>query len=153
MKGSDWPSSPSPKTLSDSTSSVKESDWSKAAYSTYLFGSTFNLEESHHPECISPEELTNINKIAGQSESSPILIETTILSPTTATSSNKCSDFYLACRNNKIDEVQALLETMDTNDIGRVEPNGMTALHAACFHGHLEIVKLLLMVGADRAIQ
>ncbi|CAF2763774.1 unnamed protein product [Rotaria sp. Silwood2] len=106
-----------------------------------------------HPECISPDELTNINKIAGQSESSPILIETTIPSPTTATSSNKCSDFYLACRNNKIEEVQALLETMDTNDIDRVEPNGMTALHAACFHGHLEIVKLLLMVGADRAIQ
>ncbi|CAF4384707.1 unnamed protein product [Rotaria sp. Silwood2] len=81
------------------------------------------------------------------------MTKTTIPSPTTATSSNKCSDFYLACRNNKIEEVQALLETMDTNDIDRVEPNGMTALHAACFHGHLEIVKLLLMVGADRAIQ
>src|SRR5262249_14963561 len=33
-----------------------------------------------------------------------------------------------------------------------VEANGSTALHAASYHGHSDIVKLLLERGADRAI-
>jgi hypothetical protein len=65
----------------------------------------------------------------------------------------KCSDFYLACRYNKIEEVEKLLENIRRDEIDRIEPNGSTALHAAAFHGHREIVKLLLEAGADRAIK
>jgi hypothetical protein len=64
-----------------------------------------------------------------------------------------CSDFYLACRNNQIDEVQELLKTISLDEIDRVEPNGSTALHAASYHGHIQIVRLLLEAGADRAIR
>jgi hypothetical protein len=64
----------------------------------------------------------------------------------------KCSNFYLACRYNKIEEVKKLLEKITRDDIDRTEPNGSTALHAAAFHGHREIVRLLLEAGADRAI-
>ncbi|CAF1033116.1 unnamed protein product [Rotaria sordida] len=107
-----------------------------------------------HPEHVSPDKLTNINKIVRQSEYSSIQIETTVPPPTTTVaSSNQCSDFYLACRNNNIEEVQNLLSTIDIHDIDRIEPNGSTALHAACFHGHQEIVELLLNQGANRAIQ
>jgi hypothetical protein len=65
----------------------------------------------------------------------------------------KCSDFYLACRNNKLEEVKKLLETISQDEIDQVEPNGSTALHAASYHGHADIVKLLLERGADRAIR
>jgi len=68
-------------------------------------------------------------------------------------SSTPCSNFYMACRNNNIKEVRKLLEKMTIDQIDQIEPNGSTALHAACFHGHIDIVKLLLEVGADRAIQ
>ncbi|CAF0977669.1 unnamed protein product [Rotaria sp. Silwood1] len=109
--------------------------------------------EPDHPERISPDKLANINKIEEQSESSSISIETTAPPPTTVASSNQLSDFYLACRNNNIEEVQRLLGTIEMNDVDRIEPNGSTALHAACFHGHQEIVDLLLKQGANRAIQ
>jgi hypothetical protein len=73
--------------------------------------------------------------------------------PTEAVASSiKCSDFYLACRANNIEKVKELLKTITLNEIDRREPNGSTALHAACYHGHEEIVKLLLKTGADRAI-
>jgi hypothetical protein len=67
--------------------------------------------------------------------------------------SNRCSHFYLACRYNNIEEVKKLLEIITHEEIDRIEPNGSTALHAASYHGHREIVKLLLEAGADRAIQ
>jgi hypothetical protein len=67
--------------------------------------------------------------------------------------SNRCSDFYLACRYNKIEEVKKLLEKITRDEIDRVEPNGSTALHAAAYHGHQEIVRLLFEAGADRAIE
>jgi hypothetical protein len=67
-------------------------------------------------------------------------------------SSNKCSDFYVACRSNNLEEVRNLLETITLDEIDRLEPNGSTALHSACYHGHEEIVALLLKAGADRAI-
>lgn len=64
----------------------------------------------------------------------------------------KPSAFYLACRNNQIDEVRRLLPYMSLDDINRIEPNGSTALHAASYFGHGEIVALLLEAGADRSI-
>ena len=67
--------------------------------------------------------------------------------------SNICSDFYLACRNNRVEEVTRFLKQMMLNEVDRMEANGSTALHAASYHGHYEIVKLLLEAGADRAIR
>ena len=66
--------------------------------------------------------------------------------------STECSEFYIACRNNEINKVKRLLEKMPLDDIDQLEPNGSTALHAACYNGHRDIVELLLKAGADRAI-
>ncbi|CAF4452398.1 unnamed protein product [Rotaria sp. Silwood2] len=63
------------------------------------------------------------------------------------------SNFYIACRNNDIDTVKSLLETMITDEINKLEPNGSTALHAASYYGHHEIIELLLMHGASRSIK
>ena len=68
------------------------------------------------------------------------------------TSSNVCSEFYWACRNNDIKKVERLLKTMTLNEVDKLEPNGSTALHAASYYGHKDIVKLLLKAGADRAV-
>jgi ankyrin repeat protein len=57
-------------------------------------------------------------------------------------SSSKSSDFYLACRYNNIKECKKLLETMTLDEMDRIEPNGSTALHVACYNDHAEIVKL-----------
>jgi hypothetical protein len=62
------------------------------------------------------------------------------------------SDFYNACRDGKLDEVREKLSTMNLEDIDRMEPNGSTALHVACYRGHKEIVKLLLDKGARRSL-
>jgi len=66
--------------------------------------------------------------------------------------SDECSQFYLACRNNQLATVEKLLKSLSQDEIDRVEPNGSTALHAACFYGNYDIVELLLKKGADRAI-
>ncbi|UJR19987.1 hypothetical protein I4U23_023121 [Adineta vaga] len=71
---------------------------------------------------------------------------------TTTTRENQCSEFYLACRTNRIHKVRELLKTMTPEEIDRLEPNGSTALHSACYHGHDEIADLLLKAGADRSI-
>jgi hypothetical protein len=63
----------------------------------------------------------------------------------------RCSDFYLACRRNDICTVRELLMNITLDEVDRLEPNGSTALHSASFHGHEEIVKLLLECGADRS--
>jgi hypothetical protein len=68
-------------------------------------------------------------------------------------SSNGCSEFYWACRNNEFEKVKRLLKNMKLNEVDKLEPNGSTALHAACFQGHKDVVELLLRAGADRAIQ
>ena len=67
-------------------------------------------------------------------------------------STETCSDFYCACRNNQIDHVKKYLNTLSQDEIDRIEPNGSTALHAASYHGHTEVVRLLLERGADRSI-
>ena len=60
------------------------------------------------------------------------------------------SEFYLACRNGDVTKVEQLLSHMTIEEIDRTEPNGSTALHAASFNGHTEIVRLLLKKGASR---
>lgn len=68
------------------------------------------------------------------------------------TASLRISDFYMFCRNNDIDSVKSLLETITSEQIDQLEPNGSTALHVASYYGHDEIVKLLLEKGASRSI-
>lgn len=65
----------------------------------------------------------------------------------------KCSEFYLACRENKIDLVRSLIKGMRQSEIDRMEPNGSTALHVASYYGHYDIVKLLLEKGASTSIK
>ncbi|CAF1482485.1 unnamed protein product [Didymodactylos carnosus] len=64
----------------------------------------------------------------------------------------ECSPFYRACRENKIDDVKEFLRTMTPEEIDKMEPNGSTALHVACYYGNIEIVRLLLDADADRGI-
>ncbi|CAF4488566.1 unnamed protein product, partial [Didymodactylos carnosus] len=46
------------------------------------------------------------------------------------------------------------LETMTPDEINRIEPNGSTALHAASFFGHADIVRLILeKPSASRSIR
>ncbi|UJR19989.1 hypothetical protein I4U23_023123 [Adineta vaga] len=80
------------------------------------------------------------------------LNETPLTDSKSTTESKPCSEFYLACRNNNVNRARQLLEDMSLDEIDRIEPNGSTALHVACYYGHREIVDLLLKAGADRAI-
>ncbi|CAF1173048.1 unnamed protein product [Adineta ricciae] len=66
--------------------------------------------------------------------------------------SSTTSDFYYACRNGLIDVVRQQLPNMSLEEIDRVQANGSTALHAASYFGHTEIVKLLLEKGASRSV-
>ncbi|CAF4454362.1 unnamed protein product, partial [Didymodactylos carnosus] len=63
------------------------------------------------------------------------------------------SALYNACRNNDIEQVKTLLTNTSLEQLNRIEPNGSTALHAASYWSHGEIVKLLLEQGADRWIK
>ncbi|CAF1335083.1 unnamed protein product [Didymodactylos carnosus] len=51
-----------------------------------------------------------------------------------------------------INKVKQHLKSMTLDDINRLESNGSTALHAACYYGHYNIVQLLLDYGASRTI-
>jgi hypothetical protein len=62
------------------------------------------------------------------------------------------SDFYYACRNNDLEFVIQSLTDRPLEDIDRMEPNRSTALHAACFYKHMDIVKLLLDRGFNRRV-
>jgi len=57
------------------------------------------------------------------------------------------SEFYIACRNGDFNTVQQLLPTMSDEQKNSLEPNGSTALHAATYYGHHDVVKLLLENG------
>ena len=60
------------------------------------------------------------------------------------------SDFYMACRNGDIALVNRYLKTMTAREVNKVEEsNGSTALHAASYFGHGDIVKRLLEIGAN----
>ncbi|CAF3331092.1 unnamed protein product [Rotaria socialis] len=56
----------------------------------------------------------------------------------------EASEFYFACRNGETEKVKQLLPNIPYHQLNQLEPNGSTALHAATFFGHLDIVHLLL---------
>ncbi|CAF3333079.1 unnamed protein product [Rotaria socialis] len=62
------------------------------------------------------------------------------------------SEFYYACRNNDIATVRRLLDEYSLEDLDKMEPNGSTALHAACYYKNIDIVKLLLDAGFTRRV-
>ncbi len=68
-------------------------------------------------------------------------------------SSSSISVFYDACRKGNFDLLQQLLPSMSLEEINKIESNGSTALHAACYYGHYDIVKLVLDAGASRSIR
>ena len=67
--------------------------------------------------------------------------------------SSVTNEFYYACRNGLTDAVRELLPKLTLIEIDQIQANDSTALHAASFYGHTEIVKLLLDKGASRSIQ
>lgn len=56
----------------------------------------------------------------------------------------EASDLYWACRNGDLKAVKKIIASTPYVDINRLEPNGSTALHAASFFGHTDVVELLL---------
>jgi ankyrin repeat protein len=72
----------------------------------------------------------------------------------TEENSSELSEFYLACRNGDVECVKNYLATLaDTkDDLNQWESSvKSTPLHAASYHGHGEIVKLLIEHGCDRS--
>ena len=71
-----------------------------------------------------------------------------------STSGGLASSFYMACRSGDIHLVERLLKTMTKEEVDKVEPsNGSTALHAASYFGHANVVRSLLNHGASRQIR
>jgi hypothetical protein len=66
--------------------------------------------------------------------------------------SSTTSQFYYACRNGNVDEVREKLPNMTLEEMDQIQANGSTALHAASYYDHSEIVKMLLDRGASRSI-
>ena len=62
----------------------------------------------------------------------------------------KASDFYWACRNGEYLKVKEMVSKLNYEQLNQIEPNGSTALHAATYHDHHAIVKLLLEQGCAR---
>lgn len=56
----------------------------------------------------------------------------------------KTSELYRACRNGDINVVRHILSARNLSNLNQLELNGSTALHAASFYGHTEIVRLLI---------
>lgn len=61
--------------------------------------------------------------------------------------SDSVSEFYLACRNGDLNQVEYLLPRLSLYELNQFEPNGSTALHTAAFHGHSEIIKIMMNHG------
>lgn len=65
----------------------------------------------------------------------------------------EASSFYFLCKDGKTDEVRQILDAKDSlpiEQLNSLQPNGSTALHAATFYKHLDIVQLLLEHGCPR---
>ncbi|CAF1141130.1 unnamed protein product, partial [Didymodactylos carnosus] len=60
-----------------------------------------------------------------------------------ATNSSLAQDFYLACRNGEVSKVKQYLKIMTVDQLNETESHGSTALHAASFYGHKDVVKIL----------
>ncbi|CAF1018046.1 unnamed protein product [Adineta ricciae] len=56
----------------------------------------------------------------------------------------EASLLYWSCRNGDVQATRQILSTQHFSDMNQLEPNGSTALHAAAFFGHSQIVHLLL---------
>ncbi|CAF1330534.1 unnamed protein product [Adineta steineri] len=69
------------------------------------------------------------------------------------TQSSGTSEFYYACRNGEVEKVRETLPAMTLEELDHIQANGSTALHAASYYGHIEIVKMLLKRGVSRSIQ
>ncbi|UJR18073.1 hypothetical protein I4U23_004973 [Adineta vaga] len=65
----------------------------------------------------------------------------------------EASPFYWACRAGDIQTVRKMLPNMTYEQVNQVERNGSTALHAATYHEHSHIVRLLLESGCSRTTQ
>lgn len=63
------------------------------------------------------------------------------------------SDFYNACAVSDIPRIKYHLPRMTLSEINQIEPNGSTALHAACYHRNAGVVYLLLRHGAVGSIK
>lgn len=48
--------------------------------------------------------------------------------------------------------LQQLLRTLSVDDMNKLESNGSTGLHVACYQGHREVVELVLKKGVSRSI-
>ncbi|CAF1190941.1 unnamed protein product [Didymodactylos carnosus] len=62
------------------------------------------------------------------------------------------SEFYWTCRGGDTERVEEMLKGMTREEISKVEQNGSTALHVACYYGHTKIIKMLLERGCDRSV-
>ncbi|CAF1178871.1 unnamed protein product [Rotaria sp. Silwood1] len=109
------------------------------------------LSQLDHPERLPSDNVITLT--LSPTLSSTATSEAKATTTKAVATSTACSEFYSACRNNQIDKVEKLLPTMTLDEIDKLEPNHSTALHAACYHGHIRIVRMLLEAGADRAIQ
>ncbi|CAF1096490.1 unnamed protein product [Didymodactylos carnosus] len=64
-----------------------------------------------------------------------------------------CSRFYIACRDGDLVTAENELSKLKPSEISRLEPNGSTALHAAAYYGHTEIVRLFVRRCCSRSIR
>ncbi|CAF1009797.1 unnamed protein product [Didymodactylos carnosus] len=86
--------------------------------------------------------LTNKKYYEISSKSIPDL--TTI---TTTTTTNHSEFYLLSC------DVKQYLKLMSIEDVNEIQSNDPTALHAAAYYGHLEIIRLLIKYGGDLSIK
>ena len=125
---------PNPKA---SVSSVSKGGSTTTTNTSKTSSGTASSSKSHSSQNIKPKE---------QSHTATSSVKDTASS---SSSSATPSKFYMACRNNEIDTVRSLLPKLTLGEINQIEPNGSTALHAAAYYGHYDIVKLLLSKGAQ----
>lgn len=60
------------------------------------------------------------------------------------------SDFYMACREGDLNKINRYLKSLSPREVNKVEEsNNSTALHAAAYFGHANVVKRLLEIGAN----
>lgn len=62
------------------------------------------------------------------------------------------SDFYWACRNGDLQSAQNIYPKLTYEQLNQIQPNGSTALHAACSMDHPHVVKFLLENGCCRTV-